>query len=101
MRSLLQQIERREEEDPDEIDEVPVEADDLDAVGEAARLVVVHLPAPDQEVCETDHAAEDVQAVQAGHREVDREEVARLREVVMLEAEAVLVGLDTHEDEAA
>src|ERR1044071_4914588 len=82
-----QQIERREEKDPDEVDEVPVQADDLDAVREALRLGLPHLRAEGQKVGEDDHPAENVQAVQAGHREVDGEEVVRLREVMVLEAE--------------
>src|ERR1043166_7219470 len=96
-----QQIERREEEDPDEVDEVPIEANDLDAVGEALRLALPHLRAEGQKVGEDDHSAENVQAVQAGHREVDGEEVVRLREVLVREAQVVLVRLDQHEDQAA
>src|SRR5437868_1032672 len=96
-----QQVESWEEEDPHQVDEVPVEADDLDAIREARRLGFPHLRAEGQEVGEDDHAAEDVQSVQAGHGEVDDGEVVRRREVMVLEAEAVLVGLDAHEEEAA
>src|SRR5205085_7889924 len=91
---LLQQIKSREEEDPDQIDEVPVQPDDLDPVRESLTVGVPHLRAGGQKIREHDHAAEHVQTVQTGHREVQAEEVARARIVAVAEAQRVLVSLD-------
>src|SRR5688572_22154503 len=70
---LPDEIEEGEEEDPDEIDQGPVEGDELhgreEGPGEA--VFAGDEPAPDHEA----HADEDVQAVEAGHHEVEAVEL--------------------------
>src|SRR6266850_3213536 len=63
------QVQQREEEDPDEVDEVPVEADvfGVEGVGFAAER-------GDEKERERDDAADDVEAVHAGEGEVAGEE---------------------------
>src|SRR5512137_933852 len=67
----LDQVEQREEEDPDEVDEVPVEAGELDR----RRVARAELAAggPHRHPAQDAHADEHVEPVQAGHEEVDRE----------------------------
>src|SRR6516225_6310640 len=72
--ALLQQIQHGEKEDPDQIDEVPVEPRVLDAVRELIRIGLPQLGAWSEEVQHDDHAAYDVEPVKPGHREVDRQE---------------------------
>src|SRR5712691_7587274 len=69
--ALLQEIERREEEDPHQVDEVPIEAGVLDAVGEPLLVRVPELAAEGQEIRVDDDPAHDVQAVKAGEHKVD------------------------------
>src|SRR4051794_6288467 len=86
---LLHEVQNREEKNPDEVDEMPVKADDLDPVGITLRLFGPHLRAGSEKIEKDDDAAEDVNSVQAGHREVDAEEVVRLREPSLVELVAV------------
>src|SRR6476660_5813432 len=71
------QVEQGEEVDPHEVDEVPVEGNDVDGREELLREVtpVVAHPHPDEDA----DADDDVNAVDARHHEVDREERARVR----------------------
>src|SRR3954447_19283775 len=98
---LLHEVQNREEENPDEVDEMPVKAGDLDAVRVALRLFDPHLRARSCEIEKHDDAAENVQTVQAGHREVDREEVVRLRKTAFLKFVRVLEALRGQEDQRA
>src|SRR5262245_62012259 len=97
----LQQVENREEEDPDQIDEVPEEARVLDPVGEVLGIGLPELGARSPEVGVHSHAADHVQTVQAGEREVDRQERALARHQALVELVRVLEVLDEQEAEAA
>src|SRR5688500_9308807 len=71
----VDQIEQRIDEDPDDVDEVPVQADDLDGVvifGREPALSRVH-DQPDEQA----HADQHVQGVDRGHGKVEREEDRR------------------------
>src|SRR3954470_19738381 len=78
-------IEKCEDEDPDEIDEVPVQARDLDdlaaslAAREEAFLLDLEIAAPDLsgDDDEEDHADRDVGAVKARDHEEGRAELRR------------------------
>src|SRR2546423_1540162 len=89
-----EEVERGEEEDPHQVDEVPVEAGVLDTVGEVLGIGVPHLrPRGEQEAVD-DHPADDVQPVQASEGEVDGEEVVVRGEVVVVELVRILEVLD-------
>src|SRR5579875_2447504 len=96
----LEQVDGRPDEDPDEVDEAPVEAGDLEAVvgGEA-------LGDPDGHGPQVDDAGEDVEAVEAGDDE-EGEAEGRHAPGVGVEAGAVedevgpLVGLEAEEEGA-
>src|ERR1017187_1708562 len=96
-----QKIECWKQENPHEIDEVPVQAGNFDAIGEAFGVSLPHLAAGSPEVGVDDHAADDVQPVQTGHGEVDRHECAGRRPYPVLEFMRVLKTLDYQEDYAA
>src|SRR4051794_37624339 len=96
---LLHEVQNREEENPDEVDEMPVKAGDLDAVRITLRLFDPHLRARPCEIDKHDDTAENVQTVQPGHREVDRQEVVRPREAPFLKFVRVLEALRGEEDE--
>ena len=67
------QVEQREEEDPDQVDEVPVQRAQLDrhvVVGRVLALASRAVSHPEQHR----HADDDVERVQAGGQEVDGEE---------------------------
>src|SRR3954447_131882 len=98
---LLHEVQNREEKNPDEIDEMPVKTDDLDPVRITLRLFRPHLRAGSEEIEEHDDAAENVQTVQAGHREVDGQEVVRLRKASFPELVRVLEAFRSQEDERA
>src|SRR5262245_54091288 len=66
-----EQIQNREEEDPHEVHEVPVQTRVFDSVRELLGVRLIQLGARSQQIDHHDHAADDVQRVQAGHREVD------------------------------
>src|SRR4029450_10892742 len=74
---VLQKIQGREKEDPDQIHEMPEETRVLDPVGEPHRIRLPELRAGAPEICVHAHPADDVQHVQPGQREVDGEEVIR------------------------
>ena len=69
----LQQIQNREQEDPNQVDEVPEQSGNFDAVGVTFGLGLPHLCARTPNVKDHQRAADDVQRVQAGEREVNRE----------------------------
>src|SRR3954452_14497734 len=96
---LLHEVQNREEENPHEVDEMPVKADDLDPVRITLGLFGPHLRPRPEEIEKYDYAAEDVQAVQAGHREIDGQEVVRLREAAFLELVRVLEALRGEKDQ--
>ena len=68
--SLLDQVQKREEENPDQVHEVPVESGELDA------QVVMRAVVPVDRAVEDDaqhrHPDEHVQPVQPGHEEIER-----------------------------
>src|SRR5215470_4245222 len=74
--SSSNQVEEGEEIDPDEVDEVPVEADALDGGVVAARELTPERA--HQDPADEPHADDDVDAVDAGHHEVAGEEDARV-----------------------
>src|SRR6476660_10312068 len=75
MDARLQEIEGREQEDPDQIHEMPEEARVLDAIGKPLRVRLPELRAGPQEVGVHAHPAEHVEHVQARQGEIDGEEV--------------------------
>src|SRR5947209_1290517 len=81
---LLHEVQNREKKNPDKVNEMPVEADDLDPVRITLRLFGPHLRARPEEIEKDDHTAENEQAVQPCHREVDAQEVVGLREAAFL-----------------
>src|SRR5882672_6161081 len=96
---LLHEVQNREKENPDEVDEVPVKAGDLDPVGVALRLVRPHLCTRPGEIEKYDHASENVQTVEAGEREVDREEIVRLGKAALLKLVAVFESFGGEKDQ--
>src|SRR5208282_5000571 len=78
----VNQIKQREQVNPDDVDEVPIEAADLDwsvpLGGEAA------FPGHDQEPEKNAETDDHVQRVQASHDEVEREEQLRVAGVGVL-----------------
>jgi hypothetical protein len=67
----LEEIKHREKEDPDQVDEVPEQAGDLDAVDITFRVRLPHLGiAPD--IKDDDGPGQDVQAVQGSEGEIER-----------------------------
>src|SRR5436190_20226513 len=77
------QVEQRKQEDPDDVDEVPVETADLD------RAVIPGgdrpVPRPAQHDGHDAEADDHVQRVEAGHQEIEREKDLRVREILPLE----------------
>src|SRR6185503_11240220 len=63
---VLHQVDESEEQHPDEVDEVPVETAELDA--QVIRGGVFPADRPDPQTEQPDHADDDVQAVETGHR---------------------------------
>src|SRR5687767_11343425 len=76
---LLQKIQGREKEDPDQIHEMPEEARVLDAVGEPDWIRLPELRAGTPEIGVHHHTAEHVEHVQASQGVVDGEEVVGAR----------------------
>src|SRR6185503_11144037 len=77
------QVQEREQKNPDDVDEVPVEAADLDRV---AVLPGNHAPPrPPQHHAHDAETDDHVQRVNAGHHEIQREEDLRLPEMFGLE----------------
>src|SRR6266851_9151545 len=95
---LLEQVQHREQEDPHEIDEVPVQARDLDAIRELLRIRLLELRARPEEIRHHHDPAEDVQSVQPGQREVDAEKRAVPRSLALRQVLRILEVL-VHEEE--
>src|SRR6478735_8439264 len=93
------EIEQREDEDPDEIDEVPVQAGDLDDLvaalpaREEPAALLVEIAAPDlaRDDQQEDHADRDMGAVEAGDHEETRSE--------LLGAPGIAPGTDPFRDQ--
>ena len=87
----MNQVEQREEEDPDQVDDVPIEPTEID--WSIVLGVEVPLHPPKDEPSDHDHADDHVNYVQAGHRVVDREESMGVDgEFLILEVRLVGVG---------
>src|SRR5688572_4798831 len=91
---LLQKIQGREKEDPDQVDEMPEEARVLDPVGEPHRVRLPELRAGAPEIGVHHHPAEHVEHVQAGQGVVEGEEVIGAGVFPQLEMVAVFEILD-------
>src|SRR5881628_2805872 len=79
------QIEKREQEDPDDVDEVPVQPADLDGV-----VVLVRdrsAPCPPRHHAHDSEADDHVQGVESRHHEVERKEDLGMTEMLRLEGE--------------
>src|SRR4051794_11417452 len=70
------QVEQREEEYPDNIDEVPVQPDVLH--GTVPLRSELSAPRPDHEIRHQPEADDHMQRVHSSHREIEREEYLRL-----------------------
>src|SRR6267378_4058184 len=81
-----EEVQRGEEEDPHQVDEVPVQPGVLDPVGEVLRVGLPHLAARGEQEGVDDDSADDVQAVQPREHEVDRVEVVVRGEVLVVES---------------
>src|SRR5216683_470758 len=66
------QVQQREQEDPDDVHEVPVQAEAFERVVPLGG--VAPLPGGEQQVAEQTDADDHVQGVQPGHAEIEREE---------------------------
>src|SRR5581483_2021224 len=100
MKGPLDQIDEREHENPDEIDEVPVERDDLDRVAVVRRVRA--LERAHEDAGEVHDAREDVAAVEAGQDEERRTEVVLGDRLPLVDDEVrPLVRLEAEEEEAA
>src|SRR5438876_11767362 len=71
-----QQVQHRKQEDPDKVDEMPVESGELDAVRELVGVLAPQSGAGADEVRHHDHAAEELQPVKPRQREIDSQERA-------------------------
>ena len=100
MRGVLEDEEAQEQEDPDDIDEVPEQTRVLDPVGEPALVLVPQLGAGAPEIGVDDHPADHVEGVEPGHREVDRQEGVGRGVQVVVQLGRVLEVLDDQEDQA-
>src|SRR5215218_10434786 len=97
--SLADQVDRGEEPDPHDVDEVPV-VGDHDGGGRLGGREAAH-GGPDEHEDEGDEAADDVQRVEAGGQVEDRAvRRGRDRRVVVHDQVAVLVRLPEHERQA-
>src|ERR1700730_18057010 len=75
-RAQLPQIEECEDEDPHQIDEMPIQAGDLHGlIGSLA--VIKSRPDPARDDSQVNHARRDVQAVETGDHEKTRSELRR------------------------
>src|SRR5262245_8502983 len=83
--AALQKIERRKEENPNQIDKVPEEPGVLDSVGEPHRIRLPQLGARTPEIRIHHHSAEHVKPMQAGQCVVDGEEVVGVRQRAFVE----------------
>src|SRR6187551_3330518 len=98
MDARLQEIECREQEDPDQIHEMPEEPRVLDAIGKPLRVRLPERRAGPQEVGVHTHAAEHMEHVQARQGEVEGEEVAVAWELARAEMVTVFEVLDHEEN---
>jgi hypothetical protein len=73
---LINKIEQREKENPNDIDEMPVQTDEVDWRAVLGRETALHRLSdqPNQQACADNH----VQGVKPGHREVKREKQLRV-----------------------
>src|SRR5713101_3460724 len=95
----LQKVEGREEEDPDQIHEMPEEARVLDPVGEPLRIRLPELRAGTPEIRVHGHPAKHVKPVQSGQGEIDSEKVVGAGYGPLVEMGAVFEVLDDEEGE--
>src|SRR6266699_3546778 len=95
----LQKIQSREQEDPDQIHEMPEEARVLDPVDEPLRVRLPELRAGAPEIGVHTHPAEHVEHVQAGQGEVEGEEVTGAGKSPLLEMGTVFEVLHDEKDE--
>jgi hypothetical protein len=68
---MLHQIEDGENEDPDEVDEVPEETSDFDAIGEPFGVGIKHFATEEEIISEDQGTADDVETVETGDGEID------------------------------
>src|ERR1700694_3382953 len=66
------QVQQREQEDPDDVHEMPVQPDALERIVPFGGVAA--LPGGQQQVAEQPDADDHVQGVQPGHGEIEREE---------------------------
>src|SRR5664279_6106439 len=97
--SSRDEVDERENEDPDEVDEVPEEARDLDEV----RAVFEVLAAPHAEggYQKVADPREDVRAVEARDDVESRREIAGRQRETLVDEVAVLVDLAAQEEDPA
>src|SRR5690606_18788021 len=94
-----EEVDDAEEQDPDDVHEVPVVADDVGADGLLVRVRAGHVGTRDHEE-EGDEAAEDVDAVEAGGEEEHGPVHVGGDEVALTEQREVLPHLAADEDGA-
>src|SRR5579884_3292060 len=100
MGELLQEVDEREDEDPDQVHEVPVEGGDLDLA--VALGGVLAEERADENRAEVHDAREDVQPVEAREDEEGGAEEILADRLPLVEDELVpLVGLEREKDRAA
>src|SRR3982751_1366562 len=85
----LQKVKGREQEDPDQIHEMPEESRMFNPVGEPFRVRLPELRPGSPEIRVHGHPADDVEHVQPGQREIDGEKVVRAGKQPELELVAV------------
>ena len=73
---------------------MPIDPCDLNTVGKPLRIRLPHLAAWSPKIAVNDDPPDDVQGVQRGEREIDRQKCVRLGIHVMLELRAVLKRFD-------
>src|SRR4026209_650167 len=98
--NALQKIKGREQEDPDQIHEMPEETRVLDPIGKPLRVGLPQLRARTPEIRVHCHATHHMEHVQPRQREVNGEEVVGAREKMVVELVAVLEILDDEKDPA-
>src|SRR3954469_25599209 len=96
----LEQVENGKEEDPDQIDEVPEQSGVFHPVGEVLGIGLPELGARSPEAAVYHDAADHGQHMEAGEREVDRQEGVLARQQAVMELGRVLDVLDAQEAEA-
>ena len=94
---MLQEVQHGEQEDPDQIDEVPVQASRFDPVLEHLPFRMPHLASRAPEVTVYDYPSENVYPVQGGHGPVDGQERVVIRKMSVRDFLVVLETLDRQE----